>query len=154
MWQAEHHFRFPRIDRVAVDESVEFLEAARDGAGLVHVPFATRIRAVSGGAQDFGQRHAAVGQAAEVAGKVVALADETSNAGLMRIQPGEQTRAGGTTAAGVVALREPHPFGCQRVDVGRANFAAVAAQIGEPQIVSQYDDDVGLRRFASDIGQA
>ena len=62
--QPDHHPRLPRIDRVAVDESVELLEAAFDRARLVHVPFAAGIRPVAGRAEHFGQRHTAVGQAA------------------------------------------------------------------------------------------
>ena len=46
----------------------------------------------------------------------------------------------------VVELGEPQPAGGEPVQVGRLDLAAVAAQVGEAQVIGEDDDDVGSRR--------
>jgi len=62
---------------------------------------------------------------------------------LMRIQARQQTRPRRTTPAGVVKLREPHPACGKRIEIGCVDFAAVAADVAEADIVGEDDDDVG-----------
>ena len=43
----------------------------------------------------------------------------------------------------IVELGEAHATGGEGVDVGRPDFAAVAAQVAEAHVVGHHDDDVG-----------
>ena len=69
-----------------------------------------------------------------------------ADAGLVRVEAGQQAGPGRAAAGGVVELGEPEPAGGERVQVRRADLAAVAAEVGEAHVVGQDDDDVGPRR--------
>jgi hypothetical protein len=88
---------------------------------------------VAGGLEDFGQCHALV-----VEGR-----PQQRHTGLVRVQARQQRRAGGAAAGRVVELGVAQPVTRQRIDIGRADLAAVAADVGPPQVVREDDEDVG-----------
>ena len=72
-----------------------------------------------------------------------------SHAGLVRIEPGQQRRAGGAAPRAVIELRHPHAFGGDSIDVGRRDLAAEAADVAVAHVVGEDQDDVrpGTRRL-------
>jgi len=110
----------------------------------VDVPLARVVRAVAGRREQFRQEprprwppglsaplDPAVGQAVAVH--------------RLRVVAGEQRRAGGPAAGGVVALREPQAARREGVEVRRVDLAAVDAEVGETEVVGQDHEDVGPR---------
>jgi hypothetical protein len=108
--------------------------------GRADVPLADVIRTISRLPQQFGNRHAMLVEPRRVARLVPAL-EHVSDAGLMRIQPGQQRRPRGATAGRVVELPKADAVLRQPVEVRRGHLAAVAAEVGEPEIVGQNQDD-------------
>ena len=103
---------------------------------LAHVPLAGHGGEVARAAQHLGDGDAAVVEPAAVAGHAVVLG-HVPDAGLVRIQAGQQRGARRAAAAGVVELREAQAAGGQLVEVRRGDFAAVAADVGEAHVVHQ-----------------
>ena len=71
----------------------------------------------------------------------------------MRVQARKQRGAGGAAAARIVKLGETQSARRKLVEVGRGNFAAVAADVAEAHIVDEDHDDIGPRCFGSSAGQ-
>ena len=113
--------------------------------GLVErrdVPLAGHVGLVAGGLEDLGEGDAAAVEVAGVARGMDLRIDHVADAGLVRVEAGEQRRAAGAAAGGVVEMGEAHAFFGEGVEVGRADFAAEAADIGVAEIVGEEDDDV------------
>jgi hypothetical protein len=72
---------------------------------------------------------------------------DLAQAGAVDALAGDEGRAPGRAALLAVRVGEPHPLGGEPVDVGRAvahEAAAVAAQVGDSDVVSPEDHDVRL----------
>ena len=68
----------------------------------------------------------------------------------MRIHAGEQHGPGWRAVGRGVIIGKTHALLRQRVDSGRANFAAIGREIGEAKIICQYQHDIGsLNRCCS-----
>ena len=106
------------------------------------VPFAGDVGAVAGGPEHLGERDAAAVEIAAVGVGAVVL-HHMADAGLMRIEAGEQRGARGAAARHVVELREPHATRGERVEIRRGDLAAVATDVGVADIVGHDDDEVG-----------
>jgi hypothetical protein len=78
--------------------------------------------------------------------------DHAADAGLVGVEAREQRRARGAAAADVVELSEADAVGGEAVDVERGNLRAVAAEVGEAEIVGEEDDDVRARRGVDGAG--
>jgi len=66
-----------------------------------------------------------------------------ADAGLVRLETGEQRRARWTAARRVVELREAHTVAGKAVNIGRPNLTAVTTDIGEAHGARENDDDIG-----------
>ncbi len=105
------------------------------------MPLAREVRRVAGRAQGLRDGHALVGQVARVAVRgVVEVQDADPD--LVGVQPGHQRRARRAAAGGVVELRQPDALGREPVDVRGVDLAAEAADVGEPHVVREDQDDV------------
>jgi hypothetical protein len=132
----------------AVDGAEELVEAALAGPVVFgigdggDVPLAGHPSVVATGAHDFGDGDGVGAEVAFVGGELVVL-HHVADAGLMGIEAREEGGAGGATAGGVVELGEAEAFLGERVEVGGADLAAVAAEVAEAHVVGHHDDDVG-----------
>lgn len=72
----------------------------------------------------------------------------TVNAGLMRIQPGQQRRPHRPAAAGVVELRESRSARREAIDIRRRDLTGVAPEVGKAHLVDEDHDDVRPPRLA------
>src|SRR5436309_12778475 len=61
----------------------------------------------------------------------------------MGVEAGEQGRARWAATRHVVGLRKTDAVGGERIDIGRANFAAVAADVRNTKVIGENNDDVG-----------
>ena len=68
---------------------------------------------------------------------------------LLSVVTGEKRGPRGPAAGRVVELRVADAVGGQRVEIGRGDFAAVAAGVGEAHVVGEKDQKVGTLRFRS-----
>ncbi|OQC18217.1 MAG: hypothetical protein BWX70_03550 [Verrucomicrobia bacterium ADurb.Bin070] len=109
------------------------------------MPLAHRIGAVAGRTQHFGEGRAAPVQVAPIALRA-AVVHHVADPGLMRIKSGQQRGARRTAPSRIVKLREADAVRRQRVEVRRADLAAVTPDVGKPHIIRKDHDDVGLRR--------
>ncbi len=107
------------------------------------MPFAGHGGEITGVAEHFGDGDAIVIEATAIARDVVVIR-HVADAGLVRIKAGEQGRATGAAAAGVVELREAQAGAGELVEVGSGNLAAVATDIGKAEVIGENDDDVGF----------
>ena len=112
---------------------------------LRDVPLAHHVGAVTGGLEGLGDRDTATIQLAAIA-VGAAIVHHVSDAGLMRIKPGEQRGARRAAAGRVVELRETHPALRQRVEVRRLDLTTVGTEVGVPHVVGHDDDDIRPRR--------
>ena len=110
---------------------------------VAYVPLAGHGRPVAAGLKNLGNRHAVAAQEALVLARPRYSSDHVADAGLVRVQPGQKRRPGGTATSEVVHLREPDAALGQPVEVGRGNLGAVAAQVRKSHVVGQDEDDVG-----------
>ena len=99
-----------------------------------------------------GDRHTVLIEASAITRRP-AILDHVPDAGLVRIQSGEQRRARRTAATCVVELREAHAAGRKCVDVRRRNLAAIAPDVGEAHVVDEDDDDIRLLRIGRTSGK-
>ena len=136
----------------ADDGAEEVVETALHGPGIGrldqvarHVPLATEIAAVARGLEHLGDGGAALVQVAGVAFRARVIRQD-ANAGLMRVQTREQRRARRTAARRVVELREAQAVTGQPVQMGRVDFAAVAADVGIAHVV--VEDQKNVRTLA------
>ena len=123
----------PLVVRVIEGVAEEFLETAlRRPSLIVQVPLADVIAAVARLAERLAERDAAIVESSQIGRAAVRMGlagGEAGNAGLRRVQAGHQRGAARAAARGVVeGLEANAPFG-QSVDVGRVDFAAVAAEV-------------------------
>ena len=105
------------------------------------VPLAAHVGVVAAGLQHLRDRHAAVVEVAGVALRA-GVVGEDADAGLVRMQAGQQRGARRAAARGVVELREAQAVGGEAVEVGRVDLAAVAADVGVAHVVVEDQDDV------------
>ena len=106
------------------------------------MPFAAEIGLVVLLLQHLGDGDAALVQIAGIAFRSVAVGED-ADAGLMRMQAGQQRGARRAAAGGVVELRIAQAVGRQAIQVGRLDLAAVTADIGKSHVVVEDDQDVG-----------
>ena len=144
----------------AGDGAVELVEAALDGPVVLgavgldvarHVPFADGVRAVSGRAHHLANRQAVVIQFAMVAGAVVILG-HVADARHVRVEARQQRGAGGAATGAVVELGEAQALRRERVEVGRLDLPAVAADVGPAHVVREDDQDIRAWSRAGEQG--
>ena len=75
-----------------------------------------------------------------------------ANPCLMRVKPGHQRSACGTTASTVVELLETQAILGKSIDVRRFNLTSVTTEIRVPHVVCEDDDDIGAF-FRYQIGE-
>ena len=63
----------------------------------------------------------------------------------MRIQPREQRGSCRTAASGIVEVSKPQPVCSQPIKIGSLDFAAVAANVRVPHVISHDDNNVWTR---------
>ena len=135
----------------AVDGAEEFIEAALEGPVVLFVvghhfrgdvPFSGHVGAVSGWLEGLGDGEAFLVEVALVLGDSV-VAGHVANAGLVRVESGEEGGAGGAAAAGIVELGEAHAVGSEGVEIGGFDFASVAADVGVAHVIGHDEDDIG-----------
>ena len=68
---------------------------------------------------------------------------EGRSAGLVTVEAGEERDAGGVALGGVVKLGEAESVLGELVQVGSRDFRAVAADVGEAEVIGHDHDDVG-----------
>ncbi len=123
---------------VVVVEQIGMIEsAAGDGLGRSHqVPLAGVIASIS-------QRLEIVRRDSCPRGQRTL---RRVHADLLGVVARQQAGPRGPAAAGGVALRKPQSVGCEPVEVGRRDFAAVAARVGIAHIIGNNDEDIWLPR--------
>ena len=141
----------------AVDRAVEAVEAALSrpvvcrcefvvAAPVAHVardvPLARHVRAVTHGPQRFGDGDRIGREIAPVSRQPV-VPHHVAHAGLVRVEAGQQGRAGRAAAGRVVEVAEAQAVRGQKIEVGGVDLAAVAAEVGEAHVVRHDEDDVG-----------
>ncbi len=141
--------------RVATQEAIEALEAACQGPAVIgpggrglvgrrEVPLADRVGAVAVLQQHLREepvRERNVPVAARIAGR--AFGDAGHRVGMM-VAPGENAGARGRAERGGVHVVVAQPVRRERVNVGRLNRAAVAAELSESCVIE--DDEEHVRR--------
>lgn len=78
-------------------------------------------------------------------GQAVAL-HHVADAGLVRIDTGEDRGAGGAATRIRVELAEVRTLGGEAIQVGRVDFGTVATEVGVTEIVGEDQDDVRARK--------
>lgn len=106
------------------------------------MPLAGHGGAVAGGAEGFGDGGAILAEIAAVAGAAVVI-DHVADAGLVGVEAGHEGGASGAAAGAVVELGVAGAAGGERVDIGGFDLRAVAADVGETEIVGEENDDIG-----------
>jgi hypothetical protein len=71
------------------------------------------------------------------------IVHHVADAGLMRIEAGEERRPGGAAAGGVVELGEAEAVFGEAVEGGGGDFTPVGADIGLAEIVGHDENNVG-----------
>ncbi len=136
---------------------VEAFEAAASGpVGAVAIggremPFAGHGGAVAGGAEGFGDGGTILAEVAAVAGAAVVI-DHVADAGLVGVEAGHEGGAGGAAAGAVVELGVASAAGGEGIDIGGFDFRAVAADVGEAEIVGEEDDDIWTFSWGLGVG--
>ena len=115
-----------------------------------HVPLAGHAGAVAGLAQHLGDGGAVVAQKALVGGGA-GVDPHMPDARVVRVEPGEQRRAGRAAAGAVVHGRQQRAVLGQGVDVGRADLGPGTAEVGKPHVVAENQNDVGTGHGASRV---
>ena len=148
----------------AFQETVEAVEAAlqrplvvgagrRGLEGRREVPLAGRESVIALQAQHFGQRASALGNAPAHAGKAQIPVGQPAHAHRMMIAPGQQRRPRRRAQGGGVEVGVPQAAGGECIDVRRRDFRAVAAQVGETEIVEHKVNHVGGARRRAGRGR-
>ena len=139
--------------REALEEAVVALEAAlhrprvlRAGGGAVgvtaEVPLADGEGGIARVAEDLGRSGDVGGELAPVAGIAGVVLADVADARCVRVDPGEQGGPGGRAHRVDVKVREADSLSGKAVEVGGVDLAAVAAEVGEPDVVDEDDHDV------------
>ena len=126
----------------ALERPVVTLRLGFGGVAGREVPLARDVVPVAGGLEDFGHRHAPPAEFAAI-GIDAVVVQHVADAGLMRVEAGEERGARGTAAGGIVEVREAQAAGGERIEIGRGDLAAEAADVGIAHIVGEDEDDVG-----------
>ena len=153
--------------RERLEHSIETIEAALHRPPVLRacgghrrvaaqVPFADHHRGIAVAAQHLGgSRHIAADLGAVTGEAGVVLRDVAHPCGVA-VEAREQAGTGGRAHRVHVEVAEPHTLGCEPVEVGRADLAAEAADVGEPDVVDQHEDDVrcigGRDRLIGPVG--
>ena len=138
---------------LAFEESVEPVEAAAErplfewpGCGDVlgrgQVPLPAAKRGVALLAEHFGESCRMVGDVAELVRKARAVVRHRTHADRVLGPSRQQRRPGRRAQRGHMEVRELQAACGERVDVGRVDVRAVAAELGKAGVVEQHDDDV------------
>jgi len=67
-------------------------------------------------------------------------------AGLVTVKAGEEGDTGGVALGGVVELGEAEAIGGEGVEVWGIDFGAVAAEVGEAEVIGHDENDIGAGR--------
>lgn len=110
---------------------------------LTHMPLSGHRGEVAGGPQHLRDGHARVIEPALIARHALVLR-HVPDAGLMRIQSGEQRGPSGAATAGVVELRKAQAVLRQSVEMRCGDLRTIAADVGKAHVINEDDDDVGL----------
>ena len=131
------------------DGAEEMVEAALQRPGVRRlrevardVPLAAEVGRVFVLLQHLGDGDAALVQVAGIAFRSVAVG-ENADAGLVRMQSGQQRCARRAAAGGVIELRIAQAVGREAVEVRSFDLAAVTADIRKSHVVVEDDQDVG-----------
>jgi hypothetical protein len=131
---------------VAVEAALEGpVAAVPQGFGVLargHVPFTDGVIPVTGGSESLGEGHALAVQAAPVA-VVIPVLHHVTDAGLVRVETGEQRGAGRAASRGVVKLGEPEPVGRQGIQVRCGDFAPVTTDVGVAHVIGENHHQIG-----------
>ncbi len=138
----------------AADEREMTLKAAlARPAGLVltEMPFSGHEGLIARLTQRLRQGHEALFFEAEIRWRADAppqlirraLFVHVAHARLMRIQPAHERGTRGAALRAVVEPCQPHATDCQRIERRRADFAAVAADVGVAHVIHHDEEDVG-----------
>ena len=73
------------------------------------------------------------------------IVHHVADAGLVRIQSGQQRRARRATAAHVVKLREAQSARGEFVEIRRGDFRAVTTEVGKAEVIGEDNYDVRPR---------
>ena len=160
------------IDRfVASCQRLRVIEAARpaDGAEEVvksplhgprisgfaeigsDVPLPAHVGAITGRFQHLRNGRAILAQIARISlGSRIISQD--ADPGLVRMQAGQQRRPRRAAPGSIVELRIAQTLAREPIEIWGLNFATKAAEVGEPHVVVQYQDNVGLRHDLSSSG--
>ena len=136
------------------DHAVELVEPAVGGPRRLRpgaqVPLAHHAGVVAGGPKDLGNGDGVRLREPLVAAGV-GLVVHQPDAGLMRVQAGQQTGTTGAAAGAVVELAEPQAVLREGVERRRGDLPAVAAEVGVPEVVGEDEQHVRFRgRFGHD----
>ena len=131
---------------IECERSVEAPGAGQGGRRVTEVPLAAQVGAVAGIAQAAGDGDHVGAQLAFVAGSPAVTkrgrAVEACHAGEVGVDPGQQHGARRRAHRRDVEVAEHHPARGDRIDVRRADLAAVRAQVRESDIVRDDHDNV------------
>ena len=139
---------------LGVHEAVEAIEAAAERPAVERaggarfgerrdVPLAQHVVAIAVRAQHLGQGAGLVGDLAAIAGIARIEIGEAADAHRMVVAAGQQRRPRGRAHRRGVEAGVAQAASGDGVDGGRGDGRAVAAEIGEADIVEQHDQDVG-----------
>ena len=112
------------------------------------VPLAHRVRRVSPAAQDLREEAVLARNTAPVAGEADGEVGHAAHAVAMVIAPGHQARTRRRAQRGRMEVREPEAVPREAVECRRRDVGAVAAELGEADIVEHQQQHVrrtGLR---------
>ena len=109
----------------------------------VHVPLAGVIRPIARGAQPFRQEFRPGLARATITTR---HARDHIAPHLLGIVAGEHGRARGPTTRGVIELGEAYAAMREGVELRSADFAAIGADVREPEVVRENEDNIGLPR--------
>ena len=139
---------------LAFEESVEPVEAAAErplfewsGCGDVLGRGQVPLPAAEGGvtllAEDFGEGCCVIGDVAELVREARAVVRHRAHADCVLGPSGQQRCPGRRAQRGDMEVRELQAACGERVDVGRVDVRAVAAELGKTGVVEQHDHNVG-----------
>src|SRR3954454_138552 len=114
----------------------------RLGEAAGDMPLAAEIARIIPALERFGDRHATLVQIAGIAFRTVAVGED-ADAGLVRMQAGQQRGARRAAARGVVELRVTQPVRRKTIEVRRLDLAAVTANVRKAHVVVEDEQDVG-----------
>ena len=121
-------------------EVVGAIKSGGDG-GAIDVPFSDVVGAVAGGLEKDGGEGCPGGTLAPL-GSFSAFDDVALN--LLRIVAGHERGAAGPASGGVVKVGKTKAILGKGVEMWGLDFRAIAAEVGESEVIGEDDEDVGL----------